>query len=138
VPPQYTLIYVSRAAAGLSVSEIEAIGEVAQRRNAGCDVTGALLFYAGHFLQALEGPEAEVQATFARIEGDSRHRDVHLLIGEPTQERLFAQWSMRRVVPPRGDDRTVTAFLASLHRDPNDTAHAHTALRLLARLAAAG
>jgi hypothetical protein len=135
-PPYHTLIYVSRATAGLSVAEIEAIGEVAQRRNTACGVSGALLFYAGHFLQALEGPASEVHATFARIERDQRHRDVRVLIGGETQERLFAQWSMRRVAPPSGDDRTVTAFLAALHRNPGDTVHAHTALRLLSRLAA--
>jgi hypothetical protein len=131
-----TLIYVSRAAPGLGMAEIEAIGEVAQRRNGASDVTGALLFYAGYFLQALEGHEADVRTTFARIERDPRHRDVQVLAGVAAGERLFGQWSMRRVVPPAGDDRAVTAFLASLYRQPGDAAHAQTALRLLSRLAA--
>jgi Sensors of blue-light using FAD len=132
-----SLIYVSSAAHGLGAADIEAIHHSAQRANATQGVTGALLCYDGRFLQALEGPAAAVQAVYERIRADPRHHDVRLLIQGPTSERLFGQWSMRRLPEPDRRDRTVVAFLDQLQRAPNATAQAHTALKLLQRLAAA-
>jgi Sensors of blue-light using FAD len=132
-----SLIYVSSAAHGLGAADIEAIHRGAERDNARHGVTGALLCYDGRFVQVLEGPAAVVQAVYERIRADTRHRDLRLLIQGPTSERLFGQWSMRRVPEPDRRDRTVVAFLDQLQREPDVTAQAHTALKLLLRLATA-
>ncbi len=132
-----SLIYVSKAAHGLDAADIGAIHHGAQRENASRGVTGALLCYDGRFVQVLEGPAAAVQSVYERILADPRHHDVRLLIQGPTSERLFGQWSMRRVPEPDRRDRTVVAFLDQLQHEPNAMTQAHTALKLLLRLAAA-
>ena len=66
----------------------------ARRCNARDGVTGALICRRDVFLQLLEGPEAKVRETFARIRGDDRHLDVVLHACEPVDARLFADWAM--------------------------------------------
>jgi hypothetical protein len=57
-------------------------------------VTGILLYAQGSFLQILEGPSAVVDALFARIEGDERHKYVTKIIREPIDKRSFDEWTM--------------------------------------------
>jgi hypothetical protein len=66
----------------------------ARRCNARDGVTGALICRRDLFLQLLEGPEPQVQDTFARIGRDDRHMDVVLHVSEPVPERMFANWAM--------------------------------------------
>jgi hypothetical protein len=95
----YSLSYFSRNAiatkgtAALS-GEIEEILKTARASNAQRGVTGALLYSAGCFAQVLEGPLAEVETIFERIQLDPRHRDVRVLQFHPVERRSFAQWSM--------------------------------------------
>jgi Sensors of blue-light using FAD len=69
----------------------------ARRCNARDGITGALICRDDLFLQLLEGPEAAVEATFARIAKDDRHIEVRRLtrrlIGDDA--RMFGAWAMR-------------------------------------------
>jgi len=53
-----------------------------------------LLFSAGTFAQALEGPLAAIERTFERIQCDPRHDDVTVLQIAPIERRAFPDWSM--------------------------------------------
>jgi hypothetical protein len=53
-----------------------------------------LLHAGGHFIQTLEGPDDAVDATFARIEQDTRHRNVYVALREEIESRAFPDWSM--------------------------------------------
>ena len=92
------LVYYSRnRVAGEPAAMHETIrGILATSRtnNARVGVTGALMFNAGCFAQVLEGPGAEVETTFERIQQDERHGEVSLLALDPVTERLFTDWSM--------------------------------------------
>ncbi len=55
------------------------------------------MFSAGRFGQVLEGPQAAVEATFERIQQDTRHGDVALLEFVPISERAFDTWAMAYV-----------------------------------------
>src|SRR4051812_1993853 len=71
-------------------------------------VTGMLVVGEGRFLQLLEGPVGEVDATFERIQGDDRHDEV-LVIGRcAVERRMFRDWNMaqHQIVPA---DRSVLA-----------------------------
>ena len=57
-------------------------------------ITGALVCRHDIYLQLLEGPNAQVQATFARIMQDDRHVNIQQLICQPISKRLFADWDM--------------------------------------------
>ena len=74
--------------------EIEKILQVAQRRNAASDVTGALMFNDRMFTQVLEGDEGAVHAIFSSIERDARHRDIAVLETGNIVRRSFPVWSM--------------------------------------------
>jgi hypothetical protein len=58
------------------------------------DITGALICRADIYMQWLEGPEAAVRATLARIQQDDRHLEVRLHVEDHISERMFADWAM--------------------------------------------
>lgn len=96
----YRLVYYSenrlsgRASPG---SEVESILASSRHNNALVGVTGALMFSGGYFVQVLEGTEEAVEATFERIQQDTRHGNVQLLAFEPVEEATFQDWSMAYV-----------------------------------------
>lgn len=67
----------------------------ARRNNARDGLTGALIVRGDMYLQLLEGPEAAVATTFAKIAGDNRHLAVKLLNRETVAGRMFPDWTMR-------------------------------------------
>jgi len=94
------LIYVSDLVNG-DESQMAAIVSSSVRHNPENGITGMLLYSQGNFLQVLEGEQAAVDATYARICQDPRHHNTVMLAQEPVKERHFAQWSMgfRRLSP---------------------------------------
>jgi hypothetical protein len=99
----HRLLYRSDSSLVGSPEEIErqiaAIVDSSRAANAVADLTGALLFESGTFVQVLEGPINAVEATFERICGDLRHRRVRLLEFAVAEGRLFGEWAMARVAP---------------------------------------
>lgn len=57
-------------------------------------VTGMLLYSGGFFLQLLEGEESALDETFARIEADSRHRNIRVLMRQPLEDLYLANFPM--------------------------------------------
>lgn len=93
------LIYSSRFAPGFPGSpedQEEEIGKIIRasiRNNRERAITGLLLVHRGWFLQALEGPEAAVTETYARILADHRHCDAAIL-ARSLGRRAFPNWNM--------------------------------------------
>ena len=110
----YKLLYCSRNLLSGSLAEqeteVQKILESSRRNNVREGVTGALLFNGEWFAQTLEGPLDKVEATFERIQRDSRHADVTLLESGPTNGRIFADWSMAYA----GTDETERARMQAL------------------------
>jgi hypothetical protein len=90
------LLYCSRAVDAGSEA-IEAILAESRRHNPACGITGILCYGDGVFLQCIEGGRLQVNALFASIHADPRHRDVVLLLYEEILERRFGGWSMGQV-----------------------------------------
>lgn len=88
------LVYLSSSRQLLNDSELAAILEKSQRNNAMLDITGALIYHDGNFIQLLEGPEENVLALYEKIKEDQRHSSVTTLIQSPIQQREFSSWSM--------------------------------------------
>lgn len=88
------MTYLSRATSLLSEAELEQILSISRLNNERDDLTGMLLYADGYFVQTLEGDEALVDAAFARIGVDPRHRDVEVALRDQTTERSFVGWSM--------------------------------------------
>ena len=120
----YRLVYVSRCTCpgdpawlDAEVTNILAKSKV-NNRSAG--VTGALLFSSECFAQALEGPVAEVEATFERIQCDPRHYDTVILQAGPVERREFGDWSM--AYAGRVDDQRLQFAQFKDDTQPHDTA----------------
>lgn len=85
-----------------SVLHPELLDEDAMRRllvsardnNRQHDVTGVLLISDAQCFQILEGPSDSVDALYATIAMDSRHRDVSLMVRARVFERIFQQGSL--------------------------------------------
>lgn len=110
--PLHQLFYVSRVQA--QPHELQALIEHARRHNAGCGLTGALLFTGGHFAQVLEGPEATVKGLMGRIGRDRRHDRVRVLLERSRPHRRFGPWRMA-LLEARGADDLIDQLLTHPH-----------------------
>lgn len=91
---QSQFIYASVPTQPMGSYELIQLVEQAQRNNRRSDITGMLAYSGQWFLQVLEGGRATIDATFARIEVDRRHRDIHVIGVVESTQRRFATWSM--------------------------------------------
>ncbi len=113
------LIYISsaRSVDPSAVQDILLISRINNRRD---DISGLLYFDGVRFLQALEGPDAKVEATFARIQNDPRHRATVVLSRNTVVERQFGPWAMAHRTTADDADRAVERMTALLARvSPN-------------------
>ena len=100
----HQLTYISTARS-VDNATLEAILAASRRNNGRDGITGLLLFNGKRFLQALEGPTALVEATYARIATDPRHRAPVILASKHVEARQFGKWAMafeQGAVPTQG------------------------------------
>jgi hypothetical protein len=101
----YTLVYVSHATALFTEAEaeVERILLDSRANNARDGITGVLLHRDGNFMQCLEGTEAAVRQTYARIQADRRHTGLIALLEEPIAGRSFPEWTMGHLQPTQSE-----------------------------------
>ena len=96
-----TVLYISEPLSkfieGGLPPEFSAIHRQARINNQRSGITGLLGFSAGRYLQILEGDEVSVDSTFEKIEKDSRHRILAVLVNHVVDQRFFEGCSMRVV-----------------------------------------
>ena len=107
------LIYTSREFRPLSDADLKRLVSYSRTRNKQDQVTGFLYYSNGTFLQLLQGDEATVEATFARIQDDYRHIDPKILIKDNTvTDRLFEDWNME-IADPKSTSTIMRHFFQS-------------------------
>ena len=89
-----SLTYLSTATVPCNAVMLRDLLVTTRAKNEAADVTGMLLYAGGHFIQTLEGAEETVDAIFARVQTDPRHRDVYVALHEEIEARSFPDWSM--------------------------------------------
>jgi hypothetical protein len=89
-----SLVYFSNARRRFDDAALLELLRVARANNARDGITGMLLYHDGNFIQAIEGPLAAVERTFARIRANDAHDGVVATRPMPVKERQFADWSM--------------------------------------------
>ena len=114
------LLYASRAAQEIDDALVAKILEDARRHNLERGITGVLCAYSPGdvFVQVLEGSRETVNALYASIVRDPRHRDVTLLDYAEITERRFAGWRMGSVNLNRVNLGTILRFSESPVLDP--------------------
>lgn len=129
----HTLVYVSHATAEQTETAVERLLLDARANNARDGITGVLLHRDGSFMQCLEGTEAAVHRTFARIQADPRHDGVIVLLDEPIPERSFPDWTMGHLQPTRSELLSLsTAEWRERARDAQRASRGLVALRSFA------
>lgn len=115
------LMYASRAVAPEQADPyllLNAILKTARSHNVANGVTGLLCYADGNFLQVLEGGRGTVNALYARILADTRHREVTLLSYQEVSERRYAGWTMGQVNLHRLNPGLVLKFSETGRLDP--------------------
>lgn len=100
----HQLVYVSSATPDAGSIDIQSILDSSRRNNRIAGLTGMLYADRRRFLQVLEGDEADVTATFKRIEADPRHRAVVVLSRRTIDRREFGEWEMAHAAPGHDAD----------------------------------
>lgn len=90
----YSITYVSKAKAAFGAQALKDLLAICVTHNARLGITGMLLYKDGWFMQVLEGRTVAVHVIYTRIERDSRHHELKVIVREPTLERSFTDWSM--------------------------------------------
>lgn len=93
-PPLWACLYVSSAAPGLTLAEIDRVLQAARLRNARERVSGLLLYGGGNFMQYFEGPQKPVDDLRERLAHDPRHHDMRILLHDPLDKPRYADWRM--------------------------------------------
>jgi hypothetical protein len=57
-------------------------------------ITGALIFENNRFGQVIEGPRAQIEDLWEKIQKDTRHKNIHLIDSRPVDQRSFSKWTM--------------------------------------------
>jgi len=111
-----TVVYASRALHAFHDQELLALLVAARAHDRQVGVTGMLIYADRSFLQQVEGEHDDVELIWQRIRTDTRHHDLRLLTDQPTQSRVFGEWSMGFSHP---DDtlleQTRPGYRASVH-----------------------
>jgi hypothetical protein len=114
------LLYASRSAAAIDEALVASILERSRARNAEAGITGILCHSSPGdvFLQLIEGGRAAVNALYADIVRDPRHRDVTLLDYSEITVRRFAGWRMGYVSLNRVNQGSILRFSEGAVLDP--------------------
>lgn len=102
------LIYVSSVRPGAEGIDPATILATSRANNQRDEITGLLYSDGTRFLQALEGPAEKVEAAYARIKADPRHRAIVMLSERDIDTREFGEWAMAHKMPGTDAD----AFIA--------------------------
>jgi len=88
------IAYFSSTPSLLSPDDIAGILLKSRANNLRRGITGMLLYKGGSVLQVLEGEKTEVDALYAIIERDKRHRGVIRMFEKTIAQRDFPEWTM--------------------------------------------
>jgi Sensors of blue-light using FAD len=90
----HSFVYVSTATKPFSTEELAHMLAQSRERNQKREITGMLLYKDGCFMQAFEGERGMVRELHMKIERDSRHRNLVVLLDGPIARREFPDWTM--------------------------------------------
>jgi len=90
----YQLTYKSHVSYTPSLIDLDQLLQRARLNNELASITGCLVFFEQRFYQILEGEESMVKNLFKKIQEDSRHNEVELVIEGESDKRLFPDWGM--------------------------------------------
>lgn len=74
---------------------IAQILQIARQKNQQNRLVGALYYGNGCFFQCLEGEKQDIDALYAKLLRDPRHKDLTILVSESIEKSGFSSWEMK-------------------------------------------
>ena len=108
--------YLSRAVEPFETAALEALLTSCKHTNGQEQVTGALLYHGGYFMQLIEGFDEAVERTYARVVSDSRHEIISVLFEDHISARFFPDWSMGFGTSEGADAASIEAIYETASR----------------------
>ncbi|MEB0263711.1 BLUF domain-containing protein [Mucilaginibacter sp. 10B2] len=108
------IVYVSTAVNLMHENQLFDILHNSRLHNQALNISGVLLYSEGTFIQVLEGKDGMINALYARIKADQRHKDIITLIDEPITEKSFAQWLMGFAITDKEKTEKLVGYLRSV------------------------
>jgi hypothetical protein len=96
-------VYVSRATfkpfdagseSGLDANVVKILNQ-SRKNNQKRNLVGALYYGSGCFFQCLEGTKSDIDALYATLLNDPRHKDLKILSSKPIDRIHFTSWEMK-------------------------------------------
>ncbi len=84
-----TICYVSSAKAGFTFFDQEHLFDQTLRNNKTLEISGALIYFDGNFLQIMEGDNTKLLPLYNSIKRDHRHHNIIEIINKPIKEKIF-------------------------------------------------
>jgi hypothetical protein len=109
------IVYVSTAVKLMHENQLLDILHNSRLHNAALNISGVLLYSDGMFIQVLEGKDTVIDALYARIQADQRHKNIITLIDEPIIEKSFGQWLMGFAVTDSKKTEKLLGYLRSIN-----------------------
>jgi hypothetical protein len=116
----YTICYISSARADITENELTQLFGTTENNNTGKNITGILLYESGKFLQVLEGDEQVLKSLYEKIEADSRHNNIFVILNQPCKRRIFENYASRfSIVKSKEEIQTIETYLNQIEESPN-------------------
>jgi len=88
------IMYLSTALVLVPEAELKAMLTRWRQNNSRDQITGMLLYSGEHYVQLIEGDEADLRSLYAKITKDYHHTHIITLADGPINQRSFENWSM--------------------------------------------
>jgi Sensors of blue-light using FAD len=88
------IIYLSTAAQPMTDEGLALLLAQCRRNNERLNITGALIYGDGQFMQIMEGEQSVVRDLYQRLESDPRHTGLMKLADKDIPHRSFGTWRM--------------------------------------------
>ncbi len=93
----YKLLYFSQESFKYTnkyLQTLDDILKVSRENNSKNNITGVLIYSKGYIIQLIEGDEDKVTKLYNKIEVDSRHTNLRILMKGESENRNFPDWFM--------------------------------------------
>ena len=111
------IIYMSRGTQAMTDDELRVLLQLARATNEEHNITGALVYGDGQFMQIIEGEEPVLAALYAKLLTDARHMNVVKLADKQIAQRSFGEWSMGFRPVSAEDFAELTGYIEPDHLD---------------------
>ncbi len=113
----FQLIYTSHATTEVTDQLLLDILLKADKNNRAKGISGLLLYSQNRFIQLIEARQKQtVEALFAKISKDIRHKNVEVLLRQESSELQIATWAMGFSMTGK-EDPAITEYSFYIHMD---------------------